>query len=90
MSAGNGYGYGYGRWRMLKTIERKPDLEANRWAMEERPSKRSSLEFLYTFRRAQGAYEYRLESWAADTLERRRKDQRFGEIFEKQLEASNV
>ena len=36
------------------------------------------------------AYEYRLESWAADTLERRRKDQRFGEMFEKQLEASNV
>lgn len=68
----------------------KAAAQLNGWAMEERPSKRSSLEFLYTFRRAQGAYEYRLESWAADTLERRRKDQRFGEIFEKQLEASNV
>lgn len=56
-------------------------------AMEERPARRSSLEFLYTFRRATGAYEYRLESWGADTLERRRKDQRFGEMFEKQLEA---
>lgn len=67
----------------------KAAAQLNGWAMEERPSRRSSLEFLYTFRRARGAYEYRLESWAADTLEQRRKDKRFGEMFEKQLEASN-
>lgn len=60
----------------------------NGWAMDERPTKHSSLEFLYTFRPAVGGHEYRLESWAGDTLERRRKDSQFGEMFERQLEAS--
>lgn len=57
------------------------------YGMADRPTKRSSTEFLYTFAPQPVGHEYRLESWTADQLERRRREDRFSEMFAEQLSA---
>ena len=57
------------------------------YGMSARPTKRSSTEFLYTFTPQPTGHEYRLESWTADQLERRRKEERFSGMFAEQLSA---
>lgn len=51
------------------------------WAMGERPTKRSSLEFLYTFTPQPAGHEYKLESQRADVVERRMRSASIDRMF---------
>lgn len=41
------------------------------WAMENRPSRKNTTEFIYTFKPASGAYAYSLHSKTSDYIDRR-------------------